>query len=73
MDRAAIRWIHQIPLPDGTVTPGVSRPAIDDFGLAEIDLTDRRVLDVGSLDGFYSFWAEQHGAREVVSIDILEE
>lgn len=68
-----IHWIHQIPLPDGTITPGVSRPAIDDFGLAEINVLGQRVLDVGCLDGLYTFYAERRGAAEVVSIDILEE
>jgi SAM-dependent methyltransferase len=68
-----IHWIHQIPLPDGTTTPGVSRPAIDDFGLPDVDVRGKRVLDVGCLDGLYSFYAESKGAAEVVSIDILEE
>jgi len=68
-----IYWIHQIRLPDGTVTPGVSRPAMHDFGLDEVDVHNKRVLDIGCLDGLYTFYAEQRGAGEVVSIDILEE
>tara|TARA_B100000780_G_C21105297_1_gene446264 strand:+ start:315 stop:1181 length:867 start_codon:yes stop_codon:yes gene_type:complete len=68
-----IHWIHQIPLPDGTVTPGVSRPAIDDFGLEEISVSEKRVLDIGCLDGLYTFYAEGRNAAEVVSIDILDE
>ena len=68
-----IYWIHQIPLPDGTVTPGVSRPAIDDFGLEDIEVSEKRVLDIGCLDGLYTFYAEGRNAAEVVSIDILGE
>lgn len=51
-----IYWIHQIPLPDGTVTPGKSRPAIDHFGLEEVSVNEKRVLDIGCLDGLYTFY-----------------
>ena len=35
-----------------------------------VDLTGRRVLDVGTASGFLSFSAEEAGAREVVSFDL---
>ena len=73
LEMEKIYWIHQIPLPDGTVTPGVSRPAIDDFGLGDVEVSEKRVLDIGCLDGLYTFYAEGRNAAEVVSIDILEE
>jgi hypothetical protein len=47
LEMQKIYWIHQIPLPDGTVTPGVSRPAIDDFRLADVSVCGKRVLDIG--------------------------
>lgn len=68
-----ITWIHQIPLPDGSVTPGVSTPAIEDFGLPSVEVRNKRVLDIGCLDGLYTFYAESRGAAEVVSIDILDQ
>ena len=67
-----IYWIHQIPIRDGTVTPGKSRPAIDDFGLEEVSVNEKRVLDIGCLDGLYTSYAEGRNAAEVVSIDILD-
>ena len=68
-----IRWIHQISLPDGTTTPGIWPPRYEEYGLTRIQFKGKRVLDIGCLDGLYSFYAEKRGAREVVSIDINEE
>ena len=65
---AAIRWYHSIDLGEGMVTPG--NPVNLDLvtrGLPEV--TGRSVLDVGAWDGFYSFLAEQRGARRVVALD----
>ena len=68
-----IRWIHQIRLPDGRVTPGKWALHFEKYGLAEVDFKGKRILDVGCLDGRYSFYAERQGASEVVAIDINEE
>ena len=68
-----IRWIHQIKLPDGRVTPGKWPPLFKEYALMEVDFKGKRVLDVGCLDGQYSFYAERQGASEVVAIDINEE
>jgi SAM-dependent methyltransferase len=38
--------------------------------IGNVDVTGRRVLDVGAASGFLSFSAEQAGATEVVSFDI---
>ena len=64
------RWYHTLELPDGTVTPG----EFDHRGIVDRlpwpPLEGARCLDVGSRNGFYAFWMERHGAREVVSLDV---
>ena len=40
------------------------------LGLADADLTGMRVLDIATQDGFWAFWAEERGAREVVALDV---
>lgn len=65
-----IKWTHQIKLPNGKVTPGEWFPSVEEYGLAKINFKNKRVLDIGCLDGFYSFYAEQNGAKEVLSIDV---
>lgn len=67
-------WFHTIDLGNGVATPGMwgretqipLRTAFDD-----IDFRDKKVLDVGTLDGLWSFEAERRGASEVYSIDVL--
>jgi tRNA (mo5U34)-methyltransferase len=63
-------WFHTFSLDGGSLyTPGVARdhryrvPALPD------DLSGRRVLDVGTFDGFYAFLAEARGAQRVVAVD----
>lgn len=65
-----IKWTHQIKLPNGEITPGEWFPTVVEYGLDKINFKNKRVLDIGCLDGFYSFYAEQNGAKEVVSIDV---
>jgi SAM-dependent methyltransferase len=72
LDIQEIRWHHQIVLPDGRVTPGTWVGLFDEYGLSQIDFKNKRVLDIGCLDGQYSFYAERQGASEVVSIDVNE-
>jgi 2-polyprenyl-3-methyl-5-hydroxy-6-metoxy-1,4-benzoquinol methylase len=67
-----IRWTHRIRLPNGVVTPGTWDAYIERYGLDRVDCRDKRVLDIGTLDGQYSFYAEQQGAAEVVSTDVQE-
>lgn len=63
-------WFHTFSLAPGIYTPGIARdhryrvPALDAGRLR-----DRRVLDVGTFDGFYAFLAEARGARRVVAVD----
>ena len=63
-------WGHSIPLPYGIMTPGqVMRNDLRQLELPD-DLHGKRVLDVGTWDGFYAFEAENRGA-DVVAIDNL--
>ncbi len=59
---AARPWFHSIDLGDGVVTPGFDDSA---FKLRTIgmpaNLAGRRVLDIGAIDGFFSFEAERRG------------
>ncbi len=64
-----IKWFHQIQLPDGSVTGGSDRSAEKLLQLHLPDLTGKTVLDVGALDGYFSFAAERAGAARVVALD----
>ncbi len=61
-------WYHKIDLPFGITTPGWA-PLNKDMYRIPSDLSGKRVLDIGSWDGFWSFEALKRGAREVVAID----
>jgi len=63
----AIGWFHSIDLGGGVVTPGLSEAQLPDEVLP--DVAGRSVLDIGAWDGYYSFWAERHGARRVTALD----
>ena len=64
-------WYHSIDLGDGLVTPGMfdHRGSEDRHGLPS-DLTGKRCLDVGTMDGFWAFAMERRGAAEVVAVDL---
>lgn len=64
-----IKWTHKIELPTGT-TPGLWDQCFEQYGLTGIDFKGKSVLDIGCLDGLYSFYAEKKGASRVLSIDI---
>jgi tRNA (mo5U34)-methyltransferase len=67
-------WWHTIDLGNGIKTPGRTPPhyhkAIIDF--LPQDFTGKSVLDIGAWDGYYSFYAEQRGAKRVLAIDNLQ-
>jgi tRNA (mo5U34)-methyltransferase len=68
-------WYHSIELPDGRVIPGFQtieqlRARLAQFRIPE-DLRGKRVLDIGTWDGWFSFEMERRGA-EVVAIDSTE-
>jgi len=65
-------WWHSFELPDGTVTEGVCsleslRKRISQFPIPA-DLTGKRVLDIGTWDGWFAFEMERRGA-EVMAVD----
>jgi tRNA (mo5U34)-methyltransferase len=64
-----IKWWHQIELPGGYLTPGPDRSAEKLASLRLPDLEGKTVLDVGALDGYFSFAAERRGASRVVALD----
>ncbi len=64
-----IDWWHQIELPGGHLTPGPDRSAEKLAALRLPDLRGKTVLDVGALDGYFSFAAERRGASRVVALD----
>jgi tRNA (mo5U34)-methyltransferase len=72
--RAAIAevamWYHTIDVAPGVVTPGMFdlRPVVDKLPWPEV--RGKRVLDVGTSDGFLAFELERRGAAEVVAVDI---
>ena len=68
-------WYHQIELAPGVTTPGCHNSALgleylDALGLPA-DCAGRRVLDIGCMDGFFSFEMERRGA-EVVGLDYAD-
>lgn len=65
-----LRWYHTLELPGGVVTPGFydHRPLVPHYGIPD-GLRGRRVLDVGTWDGFWAFEFERRGA-DVVAVDL---
>lgn len=61
-------WYHKIEVPGDITTPGWA-PIDKNAYKIPIDLTGKRILDVGAWDGFWSFEALKRGAKEVVAID----
>ncbi|HTS33395.1 MAG TPA: class I SAM-dependent methyltransferase [Thermoplasmata archaeon] len=71
---AALHWWHHIDLGGGLVTPGISAQRHQDWisGHLPPRFDGLSVLDVGAWDGYYSFLAEERGARRVLAIDRLQ-
>jgi tRNA (mo5U34)-methyltransferase len=63
-------WYHTLELGQGVVTDGMFdlRPMVGRYGLPE-DLAGKRVLDVGTFDGFWAFEMERRGA-DVTGLDV---
>jgi tRNA (mo5U34)-methyltransferase len=64
-------WYHTLQLGDGVVTEAMfdHRPVLDRYPVPA-DLSGRRCLDVGTMDGFWAFEMERRGAEEVIAIDL---
>src|SRR5437899_4693650 len=65
-------WFHSLSLPGGETTQGVKSAQV--LGVeAEVvfkhGVAGKRVLDIGSWDGFFSFEAERRGAARVLATD----
>jgi tRNA (mo5U34)-methyltransferase len=65
-------WWHSFELPDGRVIRGMNPLEVLQRRIAQfpipLDLTGKRVLDIGAWDGWFSFEMERRGA-EVVALD----
>ena len=61
-------WYHHIKLTDEVTTPGFAPIQMEAYRVP-LDLTGKRILDVGAWDGFWTFEALKRGASEVVAID----
>jgi tRNA (mo5U34)-methyltransferase len=62
-------WHQRFEIAPGVITPGSYEPAflLEKMGWPD-DLSDRRVLDLGCSDGFFSLEARRRGAQ-VVAVD----
>jgi tRNA (mo5U34)-methyltransferase len=67
-----VLWYHTIDVAPGVVTRGWwdLRHALPLLPLP--DVRGKRVLDVGTWDGFYAFELERRGAAEVVAVDLAD-
>jgi tRNA (mo5U34)-methyltransferase len=74
LERAkAQSWYHTLELPDFTTTGMFDmRQYVPLYKLPE-SLEGKRVLEVGTWDGFWAFEMEKRGAAEVVAIDLDDE
>jgi tRNA (mo5U34)-methyltransferase len=65
-----ILWYHTIELPGGISTPGYydHRQLVPHYGIPD-DLRAKRVLDIGTWDGFWAFEFERRGA-DVTAVDL---
>jgi tRNA (mo5U34)-methyltransferase len=70
--RSAKGWWHSFKLPDGSFIDGVCSLASLEERIAQFpipnDLHGKRVLDIGTWDGWFAFEMERRGA-EVLAID----
>jgi tRNA (mo5U34)-methyltransferase len=74
MQKALGYWFHSIELGQGVFTNGIKTRqhlARETQNLRLPDLRGKTVLDVGAIDGYYSFEAERRGAKRVLALDCL--
>jgi SAM-dependent methyltransferase len=67
------RFYHTVQITDQISTPGdpgvLPSVELTRRTLREMDLKNKRVLDIGCRDGLFCFEAEKQGAAEVIGID----
>lgn len=66
------RWRHSIDCGDGLITPGrlTQEVSLRKWKRMKLPrLRGKTVLDIGAWDGYYSFKAEEMGAKRVVALD----
>ncbi|MFB2567021.1 class I SAM-dependent methyltransferase [Rhizobium sp. IMFF44] len=64
-----IHWFHSIALSDGFVTNGMQTQAFAAKSIFKYPVEGKTVLDIGAWDGFYSYKAEELGAKDVLATD----
>ncbi|HON55857.1 MAG TPA: DUF1698 domain-containing protein [bacterium] len=70
-------WWHKIEVGYGLLTPGHQGGINNKLATYETlqrikmpkDLSGKKVLDIGTWDGYFSFEAEKRGAKEILAID----
>lgn len=65
-------WWHSIDMGDGVTSSGmksVDTHNVEKQWFPTDFFIDKRVLDIGTWDGYYAFYAERMGAKEVVAVD----
>lgn len=66
-------WYHKINLGNGIITPGRNYEMMweptKEF-MRKVDFQGKKVLDIGSWDGTFSFFAESLGAASVTASDL---
>ncbi len=73
-------WWHSIDFGDGVWSDGEKADClpvekrmiseVEKWRFPENYFKGKRVLDIGSWDGYYAFLAEERGASEVVALDL---
>lgn len=66
-------WFHSIDFGDNIISKGrvksIDKHLKQEKYFPEDFFKNKRVLDVGCWDGYYSFYAERMGASEIVAVD----
>ena len=76
-----VNWYHEFDFGNGvratSRTPDVAAHRkgwrFIEEQLGRIDFRDKTVLDVGAWDGYWSFFAERHGAKSVLATDDISQ
>lgn len=65
-------WYHKINLGNGIITPGYEFDKIwsnTHNVVDKLEYSNKQVLDLGSWDGYWAFYAEARGARQVLATE----